>query len=37
MWVRSRRAPVDHTNVNDAWDTDASKLSETLATSPARI
>lgn len=37
MWVRSRRAPVDHTNVNDAWDTDASKLSEALATSPARI
>ena len=37
MWVRSRRAPVDHTNVNDAWDSDASKLSETLATSPARF
>ncbi len=21
MWVRARRAPVDHTNVNDAWET----------------
>jgi PiT family inorganic phosphate transporter len=35
MWLRSRRAPVDHTNVNNDWDSEAASLAATL--SPAAV
>jgi len=40
MWVRSRRAPVDHRNVNDDWDENqlsrrAAAAADDTATTPA--